>query len=404
MSRTVYLDHQAATPVLPEVFARMQPFFAEQFGNPSSLHQQGLRARDALAKAREQLAALIRASSPDEIIFTTGGTEAANLAIKGVAYSNRKRGNHIVLTEVEHPAVMQSVEWLETQGFAATRVPVDGQGRVDPEAVRAALREETILIAVQHANHEIGTIQPVRVISEIAAERGIAFFVDATASAGWLPVDVQALGATLLSLSARGFYGPRGAGVLYRHRRERLAPLLHGGEQEGKRRAGSEDIPAIVGAGVAAEIAMRELTARQAVTARLQRRLWDGLECRVPYTRLNGPPPGEERLPVNVNFSVEFVEGEALVLAADMAGIALASGSACLSKALKVSPVLAAIGLARSLARGSVLATLGQENTDEEMDHAVHVLAGLVAKLRGMSPSWDDFEHGRIDSVILSRM
>jgi cysteine desulfurase len=402
--RHVYFDHQSATPVLPEVFEAMRPFFSEAFGNPGSLHRYGVQARDALAKARAQVAGLIHAEWDEEIIFTSGATEAANLAVKGVAYASQRRGRHLVASAIEHPAVLTSLEFLETQGFACTRVPVGPEGLVDPAAVRAALTEHTTLICVQHVNHEIGTIQPMREIAELADERGIPLFVDASAGGGWLPVDVQALGASLLSLAPHRFYGPKGAGVLYRSRRARLASLIHGGTQEGGRRAGTENVPAIVGAGLAAEIAQRELAQRMANTARLQKQLWEGLHAQVPYVQLNGPPPGPQRLGANLNFSTEFVEGEGLALLCDVHGIAVASGSACVSKALKISPVLAAIGLAPSLAQANLLLSLGRENTGEDVTYFLETFPKLAAKLRGMSPIWEEFQQGAVASVIGSRL
>jgi len=400
---SVYLDHQAATPLLPEVFEAMRPFFSEAFGNPSSLHQHGLRVRDAMSTAREQIAAFINAESVEDIIFTSDGTESANLAVKGVPFANRRRGNHIVVSAIEHPSVLGSAEFLEKQGFACTRVKVDAKGFVNPDDVRAALTEQTILIAVQHVNHDIGTIEPIREIAGIASERGIAFHVDAESSAGWMPIDVRALGAGLLSFSPHKFYGPKGVGVLYRQRRARLNGILHGGSQEGGRRAGVENVAAIIGAGVAAGIAVRELPTRVAHTARLQRRIWDGLKAAVPYVKLNGPAPGPGRISTNLNLSVEFVEGEGLMLMLDTQGIAVASGTTCASKALKVSPVLTAIGLEHALAQGSVILSLGQENTDAEIDYVLEVFPKLVNKLRAMSPLWDEFQRGMIDSVIAPR-
>jgi cysteine desulfurase len=398
--RHVYLDHLSTTPVLPEVFEAMKPYFVEAFGNPSSLHQHGLRVRDALAKARQQVAALVNAESPDDIFFTSCGTEAANLAVKGVAYANQRRGNHLVVSAIEHPALLNSVEFLEKQGFTATKVPVDAEGWVDPEAVRAAVTDRTILIAVHHVNHDLGAIEPIQEIGQIAAEKGIPFFVDATASGGWLPVDVQAMGANLLSLSPHRFYGPKGVGVLYRNRRARLVSIIHGGVQEGGRRAGTENVPAIVGAGVAAEIALRELPARLAHTAMLQARLWSGLQQRISYLKLNGPLPGPRRISTTLNISTEFIEGEGQLLLCDLHGIAVASGSSCVSKSLKISHVLAAIGLDHALAQGNLILSLGKDNTEEEMDFVVETFAKIVAKLRAMSPMWDEFERGLIDSVI----
>jgi cysteine desulfurase len=395
-----YLDHQAATPVLPEVFEAMTPFFTEAFGNASSLHQHGLRARDALAKARGQIATMINAESPEDIIFTSDGTESANLAIKGDAEAGSKRGNHIVVSATEHPSVLGSAAFLETQGFTSTKVRVDADGMVNPEDVEAALTDQTLLVAVHHANHDIGAIQPIRDIAAITARRGIPLYVDAEATAGWLPVDVRAMGADLLSFSPHRFYGPKGVGVLYRSRRVRLNGQLHGGVQEGGRRAGTENIPAIVGAGVAAEIAGRELNSRIAHTARLQQKLRDGLNARIPHLRLNGPEPGQRRISTNLNLSAEFVEGEGLVLMLDARGIAVASGTSCVSKALKVSHVLSAIGLDHSLGQAAILLTLGKDNTDAEIDYVLETLPQVVSKLRGMSPMWDEFQRGLVPSAI----
>lgn len=397
---SVYLDHQAATPVLPEVFEAMKPYFVEAFGSASSLHQHGLRVRDALAVAREQTATFINAESPDDIIFTSDGTESANLAIKGVAYANQRRGNHIVVSATEHPSVLGSVEFLEKQGFTSTKVRVNSEGIVNPDDVRAAMTDKTILVAVHHANHDMGAIQPIRDIAALTAEKGIPLYVDAEASAGWLPVDVRALGADLLSFSPHRFYGPKGVGVLYRSRRARLHSLLHGGVQEGGRRAGTENIPAIVGAGVAAEIAGRELKSRIAHTARLQGKLWDGLKTKIPHLKLNGPAPGPKRLSTNLNLSAEFVEGEGLLLMLDARGIAVASGTSCVSKSLKVSHVLSAIGLDHSLGQAAILLTLGKDNTDAEIDYVLETLPQVVSKLRGMSPMWDEFQRGVVPSAI----
>jgi cysteine desulfurase len=398
--RQVYFDHQSATPLAPDVLAAMQPFLTDAFGNPSSLHQHGLRARDAIATARAQIAALIHAESPEEIIFTSDGTESANLAVKGVAYASQRRGNHIVLSQIEHPAVIQSAEFLQSQGFTSTRVKVDRQGLIDPDEVRAAITDKTILISVHHVNHDIGAIEPIQRIGALAAERGIAFYADAEMSAGWMPVDVQALGADLLSFSPHRFYGPKGAGVLYRNRRARLAPILHGGAQEGGFRAGVENVAAIVGAGVAAEIALRELPRRGAHCAALQQRLWSGLKDGIAHLQLNGPPPGPGRVPTNLNFSTEFIEGEGQLLLCDMRGIAVASGSSCVSKSLKISHVLEAIGVEPMLGKGNLIVTLGQENSMDEVDYFIETFAKVVAKLRAMSPTWEEFQKGLIPSAI----
>ena len=398
--RQVYLDHQSATPVLPEVIEAMRPFFAEAFGNPSSLHQYGARAREAVAAARAQIAALIHAESPEEIIFTSDGTESANLAVKGAAFASQRRGNHIVISQTEHPAVIRSLEFLEKHGFTSTRVKVDRQGFIDPAEVRAAITDKTILIAVHLVNHDIGTIEPIREISEVASRDGIAFYVDAEAGAGWLPIHVRELGANLLSFSPHRFHGPKGVGVLYRNRRARLSSLLHGGGQENGWRAGIENVPAISAPGVAAEIALRDGARWSAHCLRLQKRLWEGLRARIPCLQLNEPEPGPERVPTNLNISTEFIEGESQVLLCDRHGIAVAGATNCVSKSLKISHVLSAIGLSDALAQGAIIMSPGKDNTEEDMDYVIETFAKIAGKLRGMSPTWDEYEKGVIDSVI----
>ncbi len=398
--RHVFLDHQSATPVAPEVFDAMRPYFSEYFGNASSLHQHGLRVRDALKKARQQMAALINADSDEEIFFTSDGTESANLAIKGVAYANERKGKHLVVSATEHPSIINSVEFLEKQGWTCTRVPVNDQGQLDLVAFRAALTPQTVLAAVHHVNHDIGTLQPVVEVGRICAEAGVPLYVDCEASAGWLPVDVKAFGAALVTFSPHRFYGPKGVGVLYRNKRARLVSILHGGVQEGGRRAGTENIPAIVGGGLAAELALPKLPDRIRHTRQLQERLWAGLKAQVPYIKLNGPIPGPDRISTNLNISTEFIEGEGQLLLCDLNGIAVASGSSCVSKSLKISHVLAAIGLDHALAQGNIIMTLGDMNTVEDVDYTVETFAKIATKLRGMSPMWDEFERGVIDSVI----
>jgi cysteine desulfurase len=397
--RQVYLDHQSATPVLPEVFEAMRPFFAETFGNPSSLHQHGVRTREAVAAARAQIAAFIHAESPDDIIFTSDGTESANLAVKGAALAGQRRGNHIVISQTEHPAVIHSAEFLEKQGFTCTRVKVDREGFIDPADVQAALTDKTILIAVHLVNHDIGTIEPIREIGEVAGREGIVFFVDAEAGAGWLPIDVQELGANLLSFSPHRFHGPKGVGVLYRNRRARLSSLLHGGAQENGWRAGIENVPAIVGAGLAAEIALRNGKQWSAHCLRMQKRLWKGLKARIPCIQLNGPEPGAKRIATNLNVSTEFIESESQVLLCDMNGIAVAGSTNCVSKSLKISHVLSAIGLSHSLAQSAVIMSPGKDNTAEDVDYVIETFAKIAGKLRGMSPTWDEYQKGAIASV-----
>jgi cysteine desulfurase len=396
----VFLDYMSATPLLPEVRDAMAPFIAERFGNPSSLHLEGVQAREALARARQQVAALIGAESPESILFTSGGTEAVNLAVKGAALAQKRRGAHIVLSAAEQPAVSRSVDWLADLGFSATRVPVDRAGRVDPAEFAAALRPDTVLACIHHANHDIGTIQPLESIGSATSEKGVPLFVDATASAGWIPLDVQAAPADLVALAPHRFYGPKGVGALYRHRRARLAPLIHGGDQEDGRRAGTENVAAIAGAGAASVIAARDLAARQSAARKLQEMFLSEFSQRTPHAALNGPPPGPERLPHQLSLSIEFVEGEGLALMLDVRGVAIASGAACVTKSMRVPPVLAAIRLPEELAKGTVMVSCGAEQTPGQMVFAAEALAKAVSVLREMSPSWDDFKAGRIPSLL----
>jgi len=383
----IYLDYQAATPLRPEVREAMLPFFAEHFGNPSSLHEYGLRAREAMDRAREQIAAMIGAASAEEIILTSDGTESANLAVKGAAYAGRRRGKHLVVSEIEHPAVLNSIRFLEDEGFQCTRVAVDRIGLLDPAAVLHAIRDDTVLVALHLVNHDLGTIQPVGEVSRGTAERGIPLFVDAEAAAGWFPIDVAELGADLLSFSLHRCYGPKGVGVLYRRRRTRIRSLIHGGVQEDGRRAGTENIPAIVGAGRAADLARTELPARISHTGELQQRLSSGLRAAIGDLLLNGPEPGAGRVTNNLHWCVKNVEGEGLMLLADLQGIDFASGSSCLGKSMKMSYVLEAIGVDPDWAKGAILLTLGQENSLAEIDEVVAKLPQLVSRLRSLSPA-----------------
>jgi len=399
--RFVYLDHQATTPVLEEALQAMLPYFREAYGSPSSLHRYGLQVREGLKEARQQLAQMINAESEEDLILTSNGTEAANLAIKGFAEANqRSKGNHFVVSATEHPSVLNSIEFLTKHGFEVTQVPVDLVGRVNPEDVRQAITPKTCLVAVHLVNHDIGTIQPIKEISAITAEKGIAFFVDAVAAAGWLPIDVRDLGAQLLSFSPHRFYGPKGVGVLYRNRKARVTSHIHGGVQEGGRRAGTENVPAIIGAGVAAEIAVRDMAKRIEHVSALQKRLYAGLWKNIDFIKLNGPEPGPLRICNQLNLSTEFIEGEGQLLLLDINGIAVASGSSCVSKSLKVSHVLSAIKLDHALAQGNIIMSLGKDNTVEDVDYVVDAFAKIVKKLRNMSPMWKEFEDGEIDSVI----
>lgn len=381
MKRRVYLDHLAGGPWAPEVCDAMRPWLGDQFGSADSLHRHGLKAREAIETAAGQCAALI-GSSPDHILFASSGTEANNLAIKGVAEAQRERGNHLILSNIEHPSIDQSVAWLEHHGFTATRVPVDDKGRLSPAAVAEAITDQTILIATHHANHDLGTVQDITALGALSNERGIPVLIDATASGGWLPTNVVETHISLLTLAPHRFGGPQGVGVLYRNPRVPLASLLHGGVQQDGLRAGTENISAIVGAGAAAALPPVDL-------APLQLQLHAGLlEC-INHIVLNGPEPGPERLATQLNYSIAGLEGEGLALALDMQGIAIASGAACVTQNTAVPPALAAIGLDAAQAKGNVLLSLGRDTTDADIDHVLEIFPKQVDKLRSLSPAWD---------------
>lgn len=370
------------------------------FGSPSSLHRFGLDARAALNTAREQIAALINAESPEEIIFTANAAESANLAIVGTVEANRRFGGHTVVTSAaEHPSVIDPVLALKDYGIACEQIAVDKVGGIDGGQLEHVLSDDCLLLATHHANHDLGTIQSVSRLGELTKEKGAPFFVDASFSNGWEPIDVRAMNASLLSLEPNRFHGPKGVGVLYRHRRARIHPIIRGGSQEDGRRAGEENLPAIVGAGVAAEIATQDLATRREKVGKLQTILWNGLCERVPLLKLNGPPPDANRLPTNLNISVEFVEGEGVALRADLKGLAIGSGSACVSKVLKVPRALAAIGLDPSLAQGCIILSPGAANSEAEVDEAIGILATVIEDLRGMSPTWEEFEAGKRESL-----
>jgi len=383
--KRIFLDHAATTPADPRVVEAMLPFFSESFGNPSSIHSLGLETRTAVAEAREKVARLIGAAS-DEIVFTSGGTEADNLAIKGVAQANAQKGKHIVTTRIEHHAVEESCRYLEKQGFKVTLVGVDQDGLVDPRDVEKAVTPETILISVMHANNEVGTIQPIAEIGKLARKRGVYFHTDAVQTVGHIPAMVDELGVDLLAVSAHKLYGPKGVGVLYVRKGTRIVSFLHGGGQERGLRASTENVPGIVGLGKAAEIAQAEMDAESKHVTRLRDKLIKGILERIPQVRLNGHPT--QRLPNNVNISVASVEGESLAVSLDLEGIAVSTGSACSSEAMEPSHVLTAMGVPVELARGSVRFSLGRENTDAEIDRVLEAFPRIVSRLRAMSPLW----------------
>jgi cysteine desulfurase len=381
--KRIYLDHAATTPTRPEVVEAMLPYFTDAFGNASSIYSYGREARGAVEEARTKVAELIGARS-EEIIFTSGGTEADNYALKGVAYANERKGNHIITTSIEHHAVIEVCKFLEKRGFRLTYLPVDKYGLVDPDDVKRAIIDKTILISVMHANNEVGTIEPVEEIGKIAREAGVCFHTDAVQTMGHIPVNVDKLKVDLLAISAHKFYGPKGVGALYARKGTRLVSFMHGGEQEKRRRAGTESVPAIVGLGKAVELAGQEISKEAERLAYLRDKLIKGLGEKIDHIRLNGHPM--RRLPNNVNVSVDFVEGESLLLNLDLEGICASTGSACSSAILEPSHVLLALGLPPEQAHGSLRFTLGRENTAADVERVLEVLPGIVARLRAMSP------------------
>lgn len=385
----IYLDNAATTPVSPQVLKKMLPYFTEHFGNASSIYETGRDARKAVDAARRQAAAAINAK-PQEIYFTAGGSESDNWAIKGAAFARRKKGNHIITTSVEHHAVLHTCQWLETQGFEVSYLPVDEYGRVSARQVEEAITEKTILISIMAANNEIGTLMPIAEIAKVAKAHGILMHTDAVQAMGAVPVDVEAWGVDLLSLSGHKFHGPKGIGVLYIRTGVKLDSLVHGGAQERGRRAGTENLPAIVGIGEAMEIAAKNQPANAEKMTRLRDRLITRLLESIPDVRLNGHPT--ERLPGNVNISVRYIEGEALLLRLDLAGIAASSGSACTSGSLDPSHVLLAIGLPHEIAHGSLRFSLSDTSTEADVDAVAEVLPGIVKTLRDMSPIFPEKE------------
>ncbi len=381
--RIINMDHVAASPILPEVLEEMMPFLTENYGNPSSMHSLGEAVTDAIDEARQKTAALINAKET-QIVFTSGGTEANNWALKGVLLANRSRGNHLIISSVEHFSIMHAAKALETIGVEVTRLPVDNYGIVDPAEVEKAITPKTVLISVMHGNNEIGTIEPISEIGRIARERNIPFHTDAVATAGVIPVDVEALNVDLLSMAANPFYGPLGIGALYVRKGVRISPLIDGGIQEGGMRAGTENVLGIVGMGKAAEIAVRNMDARIAHLIPLRDRLIKEIPQVVEEVELVGHPT--LRLPGNVSVTVKYVEGESMLLFLDMEGVKIASGSACISRSLKVSHVMLSMGIDAGTAQGSLLFTLGRDNTDEDVDDVVTILPPIVQRLRDMSP------------------
>jgi cysteine desulfurase len=386
MIKNIYMDNSATTPVKTQVLEEMLPYFSEKFGNPSSIYSLGSASKVAVENSRAKVAKVLGAQSK-EIFFTGSGSESDNWAIKGVAYNHRKKGNHIITTKIEHHAVLHTCEYLEKQGFEVTYLDVDEFGMIKLEELENAITDKTILISIIFANNEIGTIQPIKEIGEIAKKHNVLFHTDAVQAIGHVKIDVNELNIDLLSLSAHKFYGPKGIGVLYIKQGVKLDSLISGGGQERNKRAGTENVPSIVGLGKAIELAYENIEEHNERLFELRERLINKIEATIPYVKLNGHRT--ERLPGNVNFCFEFIEGESLLLSLDLVGIAGSSGSACTSGTLDPSHVLLAIGLPHEIAHGSLRLSLGDFNTVEEIDYVVKELAEIVERLRQMSPLYE---------------
>jgi cysteine desulfurase len=386
--RKVYLDNAATTPLIPEVREAMMPYLGDIFGNPSSLHDWGDGAREAIGHARGRVAQLISAD-PDEIIFTGSGTESNNFAVKGLAMAQQNKGKHIVVSAIEHFSVLHSARTLEKWGFEVSEVPVDKYGVVAPDDVLRQIRKDTILVSIMHANGEVGTIEPIKEIASITRERKIPFHTDAVATVGTTPVNVAELGVDALSLAGNQFYGPKGVGALWIRKGVRIMPLLDGGIQEEGRRAGTENVPAIVGLGKAAELANTHMADRIKRLTPLRDHLLKELPSRIEHVVVTGHP--QHRLPGHASFCVEFIEGESMLMLLSSKGIAVSSGSACTSRALKASHVLIAMGLSHEIAQGSILFTLGIDNTNEDIDYVLENMPPIVDRLRQMSPLYAKF-------------
>jgi len=381
MNRRVYLDHNASTPVHPEVLQAMLPYFSERYGNPSSVHGFGREARDGMDTAREQIADFLKVSK-DEIVFTSGGTESDNLGIKGLAVA--RGSGHIITSQIEHHAVLRTVQTLEEQGFTATYLPVDAYGMVNPDDLRKVLRADTILVSLMGANSEVGTLQPIREIGRITREAGVPLHVDGVQTFGKVPIDVDAFGIDLLSFSGHKIYGPKGVAGLFIRKGTKMASIQHGGEHERRRRAGTENVAGIVGLGKAVEIRSRDMAVEGARLTALRDRLWEGVRAGVEGVRLNGHPT--ERLPGTCNVCFRNIESESIVLGLDLKGIGVSAGSACTSGNVEPSYVLVAMGLPLDWAMGSVRCSLGRGTTAEDIEYVIESVVSLVAKLKTQSP------------------
>ncbi|MDD1681084.1 MAG: cysteine desulfurase NifS [Methanoregula sp.] len=381
--RIIYMDHSATTYVRKEVAEAMAPYYTEHFGNPSSIYRIARESKKAIDTARA-LAAKALGAEPDEIYFTSGGSESDNWAIKGIAWANRKKGNHIITSKIEHHAILHSCQYLEHEGFTVTYLPVDKTGLVDPADLEKAITDKTTLISIMYANNEIGTIEPIAELGAIARKHNIPFHTDAVQAVGNIPIDVKAQNIDLLSLSAHKFYGPKGVGALYIRKGIKIHNLIHGGGQERRHRAGTENIAGIVGLGKAIELATTDIAGHNRKIQMLRDRLLKGILAKIPHAYLNGHP--EKRLPGNINISFEFIEGESMLLWLDDEGICASTGSACTSGSLEPSHVLLATGLPVEISHGSLRLTLGNVNTDDDVDFVLEILPKVVTRLREMSP------------------
>lgn len=390
MEKLIYMDNSATTFTKPEVLEEMLPYFTKDFGNPSSMYRMSDVTRKAISVARERVAKAINAD-PKEIFFTAGGSEGDNWALKGIAYANKDKGNHIITTQIEHHAVLHSAKFLEKQGFEVTYLPVDHEGFVRLEDLKAAITDKTILVSIMFVNNEIGTIEPIKEIAQICKEKGVYFHTDAVQAVGHVPIDVKELGVDMLTMAGHKFHGPKGVGAMYIKKGVKIENFIHGGAQEKGKRASTENTPGIVGLGKAIEIATAELEIENARLAKLRDKLLYGLLEKVPYAKLNGPKDLSKRNPNNVNMSFIGVEGETLLLDLDDAGICASTGSACASGSLDPSHVLLAIGCSHEVAHGSLRLSLGASTTEEDIDYALEVIPQIIQRRREMSPLWADF-------------
>jgi len=390
MTKLVYMDNSATTFTKPEVLEEMMPYFTQDFGNPSSMYSMSDITRKAISVARDRVAKAINAD-PKEIFFTAGGSEGDNWALKGIAYANKNKGNHIITTQIEHHAILHSGKFLEKQGFDVTYLPVDSEGFVSLDDLKAAITDKTILVSVMFVNNEIGTIEPIKEIAQICKEKGIYFHTDAVQAVGHVPIDVKELGVDMLSMAGHKFHGPKGVGAMYIRKGVKIENLIHGGAQEKGRRASTENTTGIVGIGKAIELAVTELEEETERLSKLRNKLLNGLQEKVPFAKLNGPKDLSKRNPNNVNMSFIGVEGETLLLDLDDAGICASTGSACASGSLDPSHVLLAIGCAHEVAHGSLRLSLGTSTTEEDVDYALEVIPAIIKRRREMSPLWADF-------------